>query len=154
MPSELDLGAEPVLECRQAQLFEPRDRALEEALERKVHVGRPPPESKGISQRLGALERWQRHGVADEALESVRVNRSGVDPQRIARRNRLDRGGPDGLPETRNRVLDDCVGCCRRRHAPKIVDQPIGRDHRPEVDEELGQHGAWLWPAERERLAP
>ena len=87
--AERELCVEALLERREPQLLEPRDRGLCERLVREIGERRPSPEPEctaehvGGGLRIGGFERLGR--VLRSALEAVEIEVSRLDVKDIAR---------------------------------------------------------------------
>ena len=90
MKAELDLRLEAVLEGGQAEIVEARDLALKEPFEGQLHIRRSAPEPECVPKRGGTLAGRKGTRVSNESLESMRINRAGVDGEYVARRDRVN----------------------------------------------------------------
>ncbi len=150
--AELDLGLEPVLECRQTHLVEARDLGLQERLEGEVGERRPAPERQRVRERRRALGRRQGRRIPDETLEAPRVDGAGVDPEDVSGGAGLDRLPTERSPEAVDGVLHDRFGGRRRLAVPEVVEQRVHRDDRSRVEREVGEQGALPRTTQREPL--
>ena len=148
----LEVGFDPLLESRQAQLLEPRDLGLREALVGQVGECRPAPEGERLMELLGALARAA-PGLMDEPLEAGQVGLLRPDVKHVS-------GRPGGEPvvaqllaQSRDMHLEALGRRGRRLVAPQLVDQAVGGEHLIGVQQEEGQERARLDSAERERPA-
>jgi hypothetical protein len=77
LPTEPELGFDPVLEGRQPELFEPDDLALGEGVVAKVGERGAAPQGQGLGEQLRrlavGLPTQRRGALAGEPLEPVRI---------------------------------------------------------------------------------
>ena len=130
---------------REAQLLEPRDLGLREAVGREVRERRPAPER----QRLVAAGRPRRAAAKRErrAPPGRRAARSRAPSSRLAR----VRAACAARPRSPAAPCGALVG---GRVVPQRVDQPIARDDPVGVEQQHREQGALLAPAEVDRDAP
>src|SRR5207244_10767611 len=101
---------------------------------------RPAPEPECLLEqppRLGRPARGQPFArLAGELLESVEVELALLDPQLVPRRPRDEPLRSERLPQLRDVHLQRLRRARRRRLAPELLDEPVGRDDVVPVQEQ------------------
>ena len=131
--AEREVGVDPLLERREAELLEPDDRGLRERLVGEVGERGAAPERERLAQRrrgrsaspAGAV----RLALAEQALEAVQVELLGLELERVAGRARDEHAAPSDLAQARRRS-PGAPGFALPADslAPELVDQAVGRD--------------------------
>jgi hypothetical protein len=151
--AQLEIGLHPLLESREAELFEPEAFSLRERDPSELGERRPSPQRKRLTQGVrGALRVTSGQSVptlADEPLEALEVERIRLGAHPIAGGARLDALTAERLPQLRDVHLEGRARSLRRLVSPNLVDQAIARDDAVRVQEEESQERALLPPAER-----
>ena len=121
----------------------------------QVGQGRPAPHREGV------LERGDRDLRVDGQRRSARPARarrtaprrprSGSTTRRSPAARRWSAPSPRASPEIRDVGLQGVAGLPGRLLAPDLVDQGVGRHHLVGAHQEVGEDGALLRPAERQR---
>ena len=147
MAAEGQVDVHPELDGLQPSLVEPRALSGGERLVDEVGEGLTPPEVESGPQRqvggfsVPGTERGRRH--PDEALEPHGVHGGGVDVEDVARLL-ADQGVVPVCPQDRPEPRHVRVECPERRRwrciRPDLVDDPVRRHDRPDVEDEQGQH--------------
>lgn len=147
LASEREVGVDPFLDGRQAQLLEPGDLLRRERLECEVGERRAAPQLQRLTkQHFGVACRA--FGQGGSALrqhrgEVLRVELSGLESEHVARRLRHEHRAAafvrEHFPKLRDVPLDDLRRSRRRPIAPNLVDQSVVRDHFVRVQKENGQ---------------
>ncbi len=132
-----ELGLDPFFDGCDAELVEahrlrPRERLVGEIRER-----RPADERECLPQQLGgALRSVRGTRLAQQALESRRVDLLRVEPEEVAARVRLDRVLAEHLAQLRDVHLKRGARGRGRCRAPDRLCELLGREHavRPEQE--------------------
>ena len=149
----LDFGLEALFEQRQAQLLEAGDLALRERLVRELLQRRPAPERERFSELACALVGRRRLRVVEERLRPVHVELARLDAQQVPGRLGDDHVGAKQLPELRDEVLERRWSGTRRLFAPERVDQPVGGDGTPGVEQEQREQSTLLRASELQEFS-
>ena len=156
--AECEIGLDPLLKQREPELLEPRRLDCRERLERELGERRPMPErERGVQPRGRGLEvacgpRVQTFGTKQLGAAEIEILRGNLE--HVAARACVDRHvRREGLPELRDVHLHGLRRRLRRLR-PETVHEPLGRHDLAGAKQELGQDGALLRPAERERRLP
>ena len=152
--ADLDLRVDALLEQRQPQLLEPRDLALREGLVAELLERRAAPELERVAKLRAALARGHDLRLLQERLRPVHVQLGRVDANQVAGRLRDDPVGAEHLSQLRDEVLERGRGRSRRLLAPERLDQPVGGDRSPRVEQEQREEGALLRAPELQSVAP
>ncbi len=155
MTSERQVGLDPVLERREAQLLESHDGRLGERLVREVGKSRAAPEAQRLAKSAccapGITRRRSSSGVRDESLEAVQIQLVGLELDDVAGRTRRDGVGPEHLAQIRDVALEHDLHGPRRLLPPELVDDAVGCHHLVCVQEKKCEHRALLRAAEGKR---
>ena len=156
--AEREIAIDPIHQGCEAQLVEPRDLVAPLRLERQTGQRRATPQCERVPKELSCGIRLTRCGtlvgVGGQPLRTQRVEALGLErepvttghggdripavaPERLAQLGQVD---ADGLPRRR-----------RRRRAPQVVDQPLGRDHLVRTQEQNRQDRSLFQRPERNR---
>ena len=149
--TELEVGVDALGESDETELVQPPDLRLREVLERELRERRSPPQLECAYEMLASLLRREPARVRERALEAVRIDLLGRDPQDVAGGTCLEYVRPQRLPELTDAVLKRCHGRLRRILAPEEVDEPIRRDDTARRERENGEQRALPLTAERNR---
>src|SRR5207244_9028378 len=85
-------------------------------------------------------------------LEAAEIDPLGRNRENVAGLPGQQRVGSEQLAQRRDRVLEGGRRRSRRLLAPERLDQELGRDDVAGAEQQHGEHGALLLPAERQRL--
>ena len=132
------------LQRRDALLDEPRDLALGERLEGQIRQRAPAPERQRLLEHRRRPRRAARGQLAaalpDQALEPVRVDALGIEPELVAVLAGLDLpAAPERAAQPRDVDLHGLGGRGRRTLAPQLVDQPVAAERLAGVQEQHRQ---------------
>src|SRR5204863_2479477 len=100
------------------QLLETADLTLGERLEDEIGERRASQELERLCEESRPLFRLLAAGRGDEVLEPGQVEALWIDAQHVAGRLRLQRLGPEQLPQLRDEVLERRCRRLRRPLAP------------------------------------
>ena len=157
---EREVGVDPQLDCCKPDLAEPSDGRLGEALVGEVRERRASPERQRVAEPLRRIARQaaseQAPPLVHEPLESVEIERVGLDPDDVAGRSGRQHVLRQRLAKSRD-VDPQCGGgALGRVLAPELVDQPVGRNDLVGVEEEQGEKRPRLGAAQghARRLRP
>ena len=109
VPSELELGVDPLLLRRHPQLVQARGLEPGELLLLEVGERRPVPEVERLAQQPRPRRRLRCPGLVHEPFEAVAVDRLPRDGEPVARRLRDDDVPSDELAQRRDGVLEGPV---------------------------------------------
>src|SRR5439155_17894393 len=87
-----------------------------------------------------------------QRLEPGEVDLLRIRRDEIAGRTRLDRGRSQRLAQLRDVALEHFRSAPRRRFTPEVLDQPLGRDDPPGVEQQPAEQGTWLAARQSDRL--
>jgi hypothetical protein len=146
-----EIGVDPLLERGDPHLLHPRDLGLGESLVREVGERRPAPQRERLAERRRRLLRTRAGGVRDEPLKAGDVELRRLELDRVAGRAGDEPAVAELLAEPRDVDVDALCDRRRRRLAPQLVDEPLGRDHLIRMQQQQHQQRALLAPAERKR---
>jgi hypothetical protein len=149
------------LERALAQLFQSRSGPLRECLGGEVRQRIAAPQRERFvegckrANRVVGIERVA--GAGAQALEPAQVERLGLDVEHVARRTGLD-DRPGGLllmfteraPQFGDLAVDLRDRAHRRVAWVELLGDAIDRDDAARVEQQQGQHGALVPPAERD----
>ncbi len=141
MAPQGEIALDPPFQTDNAQLLEPSDLRLGEALVGELGERGVPPERQRLLQLPLFLQ----------ALEAREIELIGFDPQQIAGHLRLHALPAEHLSELRDVHLQSLVRRRRRLVVPQRVDQPVAGDDPVRLHQEQSQKRALLLPAEIER---
>ena len=116
-----------------------RERLVGELLE-----GRPPPEDKRVAELRPTLSRRGGFGLVEECLHTIHVELGRSDSDQVAGRLRHDQVRPEEFSELGDEVLERGRSRARRVLAPEGIDQPIGGDRAPRVQQKQREQAALL----------
>ena len=148
--AELEVGIDPLLQGIQAELLEPADLALREALQLEVAERRAAPQRERLPQRLGSLPRILSPRILNEPLEATEIQLLGLDPEQVAGRLRDEHAGRKELAELRDEVLERGRRRLRALLAPELLDDAIARQHLARVDQQEREERPRSLSSERE----
>src|SRR6478609_1763203 len=134
--AELEVGVDPLLQGFQAELLEPADLALREALQLEVAERRAAPQRQRLAQRAGSPLRILPPRLRDEPLEATEIELLGLDPEQVAGRLRDEHAGRKQLPKLRDEVLERGRRRLRALLTPELLDDAIARQHLASVDQQ------------------
>jgi hypothetical protein len=143
----------------QAQILEPADLRLGEALVADIGERRTVPQCQRIEDqglRRGGVTLEPVLRLVDEVLEANGVDRIGLDPQLVAGRPGDDApalGRSERLAELRDVQLDGVLRRPRRPISPNVLDEPVDRHRLVRVEHEIEQHRTLLGRAQVDGLA-
>jgi hypothetical protein len=149
----LEVGVHASLQHVQAALVEAPDLRLGERLEAELGEGRAAPEGERLPKERRAAVRALEGCGRRELLEAAGVRRVGGDPEHVTGLPRGEHVRRQQLADLRDEVLERRRRGARRRLAPELVHEAVDRDDLVRVDQEEGEEGALLLPAERDRPA-
>ena len=153
MAAECEIGVDPVLGRREAELLETGDLVLRERLVGHVRERRPSPERESISQRRRRVRRRLFARVRHQLFEPVEIDVLGRDVEHVSRRLRRDDAVAEHLAQPRHVHLQRL----RRRRGsssvPELVDQHVSGDDFPRTQHEQREERSLLSLADRQRLA-
>ncbi len=149
---EGEVGLDPVLERREAQLLEPIGGLRRERLADEIREGRSAPLGERVPQQLrtaGEIARRDRPAARGRAgLEAEEIERRGRRFEEISGLARLDGRRPERLAEPRHVDLHGGGGRRRRILPPQLVDDPVGGHDPVGVEEEQREDRSLPHPAE------
>ena len=149
---EREVGIDSQLDRRQPDLLEPGDRGLREVLVGKVRERRAPPERERVAQpcrRLrGPTAAEQAPALVHQPLEAMEIQVVGLDPEDVAGGPGLQHVLRKRLAESRDVDPQRTVGPLGRVLPPELVDQAVTRNDLVVTEQEHGQQGARLLPAQ------
>ena len=141
VPSECEVGVDPLLERAQAQLLEAR----------RVELRRAAPERERVTQ---SRRRDCRLGAAcgrDQVVEAGEIDLLARDGGRVAGRAALDQVGAERAAQLRDIDLQRVLRRLGRLVAPQLVDQPLGGDGLARAEQQRGEERARLRAGDREQ---
>ena len=162
MAAEVDLHLQQVHLGGEAQPVEPRPRRGQALLVGQIGQRRPPPKGQRLGQvgyrPAGVTGFGRLAGASGQALEGGQVEHVGAEVDHVAGPAGLDhvgseRGGHrlEGAAEVGHVDLHEVARPVAGALAPHVVDDAVQRDDMAVVEEEHGQHGPLLRPAEGQR---
>ena len=141
----MQLGFDPVLQRRNAQLLEPRDRGVGELRVREVGERAAVPELERLAEprdRLCGIAGCERVATGGgQLLEPLRVHALQLDDELVAARPRDERPLRQLAAKRRDGVPDHPRRGRRRGRAPEIVDQGLDRHRLVGTQEQRGDEG-------------
>ena len=151
-----ELGVVAKLERAEPQLLEALGLGRAPDLLRQVGERRPAPDRERLAQVVGrvvgAASLESRPAAIEGALEAVEVELVLADDDPVAAAGRLDPLGPERAAQPVHIDLQRLDGGCGRCLPPEPVDELLGRDHAPPVDEQQREQAALFRRSERGRL--
>ena len=156
VPPEHEVGVDPLLERREAKLFEPLDGRTGERLVREVGERRPAPELERLAEQRGGgrgvVARARALGLRRQALEAGEVEVLVADAEDVAGRPRLDRvGRAERAPELRHLALHLRDGRHGRPSGVEVVGELLDGHDAVRVQEQDRERRALPRPAEPDR---
>ena len=160
--AEREVDVDPLLDRGHAELLEAGDLRLRERLVGEVRQRRPAPQVERLAKSLGCARRVPPPGDGNRhlelALETLRVERLGLGPQRIPPRpGRQDLArrplGALRLEQPAQLSDVDLERVRRRRRwglAPEGIDQPVARDRFVRVHEQDREQRTLLGGGQRQ----
>ena len=148
MPSECEIGIDPILECSRAELVEVRGGAGDR-LSREVGQRRAAPESQRIGETLRGNGRFGAARVVDEPEKAVEVELTVGDTEQISR-------GPCDEPlaelpaQAAEMILQRRERSRRRCVPPDAGNEAIDRHDAVGIQEEQREHRPPPFAAERQ----
>ena len=144
MPSAGEVGLDPRAEAAEAQIVEPRDLGLGEALVGDVGERRPAPELERVPQRGGRLPRLAaRELLAPQPqalLEAVGVERARRERcSAVAAALGHDQVLAQRRPDARRHDVDGIAGVLRAGALPQLVDDAVEVDRGAVAHEQQRQ---------------
>ncbi|CAM4129040.1 hypothetical protein NOGI109294_25715 [Nocardiopsis gilva] len=145
------LGLVEILAGGQPQLLQAFGLGAGEGGRPGIREGGTPPQRQGVAQQAGGTgvvgRAERRAAVGGQPLEAVGVDVVGVDREPVARGMELDgRSGAIGsgqaAAQPRHQGLEGVGGPLRWGVAVQPVDQPLGTDHLPGVEQQEDQQPA------------
>ena len=163
MRAQREVGLDPVLDRRQAELLEPADLDVCERVVREIREGRAAPQRERRTQLRrgpgGVAARHRLPRLAQEPLETRGVELVGIDPELVAARP----GEQDGHVRRVSRLeqtaelrdaVPDHLRCGRRRvPAPEAGDDALERQRLVRVQEQQSKQRPLPCAGELERPA-
>jgi hypothetical protein len=132
MPAAGEVGVDPRAEAAEAQILEPRDLGLGEALVGDVGERRPAPELERVLQRGGRLPRLTaRELLAPQPqapLEAVGVERVRRESQAVAAALGHDQVLAQRGPDARRHDVDGVARVLRAGSVPQLIDDTVEVD--------------------------
>ena len=153
MPTEREVGFDPVLPRGQAKLFEPSDLRLRERLVGKVRERRPTPEPERLPELLCGHLRLGTARRADQLFELREIEVGMVDVQHVSRRTRDENAVAELLPQRRDVNLNGLRGSRGWRLSPELVNERVGRDDLVGPQQQAGEKDALLDASKRKGAA-
>ena len=138
-----EVGLDPLLQHRDAQLLEPLRLRLRPALVAEVRERRAAPEVERLAVRAGRRE----------LLEAARVDPLGVELERVAAAARRDRVASERLAQLRHVDLDDLRRRLGGRAVPELLDEPVGRHRLGRMEREQREQRLLARRSERHSVA-
>ena len=143
LPSELEVGGDPLLDRRPPLLLEAaalggRERAVE------LCKGDTPPERERLPEPFRRLGRSRTARAGNSVLEAHEVELPVLEPHRVPGRLRDDHISPEHFAELRDVHLDSRRCRLRRLVAPELVDQAVTRNGLVGTEEQERQEPALL----------
>ena len=151
MAVELEIGVDPLLERGEPQLLEPVRRGLRPGVEGELGQRGPAPEPERLAQRPRLCLGVGATRLVEQALEAHGVDSLALDVEDVAGRARLERAGAEQPAQLRNGVVQRGRRRRRRPLAPELVDQAVGRNDSPGVEQQDREQRPLPLPRERER---
>ena len=151
VPSQLEIRVDPLADGDEPQLVEATDLRLREVLEGELGQSRPAPEGERAGESLAALLGRQPPRVGERALEAVRVDLFRVHPQHVPGRLRDKNVRADLLAQLRDEVVERRRCGPRGLRAPEVVNELVGGHDLPYLEQERGEDGPLVLPAQGER---
>jgi hypothetical protein len=148
---ERKIGVDPLLECRQAELFEALDLAAGEVVVGEIRQRWAAPQSQRQAQLLGSLARLGVAGLLKQLLEPLRVELAGSDLQHVAARTRQQHVVAERLAQLRDVTLQRLGGGLRPPLAPQAIDQSLACDELVRVQQQNREQLALPSRADDER---
>jgi hypothetical protein len=145
-----EVGVDPLLERAEAQLLELRRVRPGEGLVGEVGQRRPAPQRKRLAQPRGRGRGIGVGRLRDQRLKTGQVELGRPDVEHIAGRAGHQPAVAELLAHARDVDLDALRHRGRRRLAPHLVHEALGRDDVVGIQQEHRQHRTLLAPAERE----
>ena len=142
--AERELGVEPLLESDDAQPIEPSSLAPGELLLVEVCERRTVPERQRLGDQIDTSCRVRVSRVAEQALESVRIDVFGLDRQPVARGLRDENVAAERLTQRGDGVLERAVRGRRCALSPEVCHEPVGRNDLSRPQRERGKEGPLL----------
>ena len=143
MASAGEVGLDPRAEAAEAQVVEPRDLGLGEALVGDVGQRRPAPELERVLQRGGRLPRLAARKLLapqpQALLEAVGVERARREPEAVAAALGHDQVVAQRRPDARRHDVDGVAGVLRAGALPQLVDDPVEVDRGAVAHEQQRQ---------------
>ena len=149
--SERQVGIDSLHKHREAHLLETRDLGLGKSLVGEIGERGPAPQPERLPQLVRRALRRSAGGLGRESLETRHVGLVRFEVKHVAARTRGHASGVEHLAQPRDLDLDVLRSLRRRRAAPDLIDELVGRDELVRVHQEDRQHGALLDAAERQR---
>ena len=154
VPAEVELGLDPLLHRREAELVEAIGLRAGPRLVGEVGERRPAPQRERLAQRLGPCGRVERGGLGEQPLEPCRVDGVRRHVEHVARRPRAQQIGAEDAAEAGNGVLERPDSRRRRPLAPELIDEPVDRDDDAGPHEQRREQRALLAPRQRDHDPP
>ena len=146
-----EIGIDPELEHVEPELARVvRPRAPRSA-RRQIGERLAAEECEGLAQRRGSGRGLLLRGARAERLDLLHIGLTLLDPEQIPAASRLEPLRAELLAQLGHVHLHGLRRLLRRRLAPELVDEPIGRDRLVRVEQQHGEKRALLPPTEGER---
>ncbi len=154
LAAELEVGLDPFLESREAELFEPCQLTRKPERVRNVGKRRPPPERERLVEEGGgclpATLPCCLRGILPESFEADEIE-AVAHVKHVARLAGFENTRRKELPQARDVAEDDLSRGCRRPLAPEVVDKPFDRHHSSSLERQYRQHETGLPRGDRKK---
>ena len=159
MPTEREVGLDPLLERGEAQLVEPLDGGARERLVGEVGERRPAPQAERLAEELRRRVLVVAARAPSRPRAASRSNRArssalSSDAEQVAGRSRLERlGRAERAAELGDLPLHLRHRGDRRPPGVEVVGEPVDRHDAVRVQEQDRERRALPRPAEPDRAA-
>ncbi len=150
VPAEPELGVDPLLLRRHAQLVETCGLEPREVLLLEIGERRPAPELERIAEQPGLRRRLRVSCLLQQALEAVAIDGIPPDDEPVAGRLRDEDVSPDQLAQRRHRVLERPGRRRGRALPPEVGDEPVGGHDLTRAQRQCGEEGTLLSARQRD----
>jgi hypothetical protein len=144
------VGLDPLLQGREAQVLQARHVRVRERLVGQIGQRWAAPEPERLAQLRGGGSGVGVGGLGDERLEAGEVELGWLDPEQIAGRARQEPSVAELVAQPRDVDLH-ALGHRRRRRAAPHLDEELRREDVVGVQQQHREQRSLLAPAERER---
>ena len=162
MPAQRQLRIDSRLYGREPQLLQPLDLDTCERLELEIGERTSLPQRlrdpEGLGRTCGVASGQRLAAGADETLEVLEIELSGLDAQEVAGCARdepglVRAGGAEHLPKPRDVVAQRVVGRVHALLREELADQAFPRDDTVRAEKQQREQRALLRPPSRDRVS-